>query len=71
MKSYCTCSSCCFLNACSSLFNLNLIALTISSDLEDWSDKDSNEATHFRSFLSETLRSIKICSSYAFQTNSV
>ena len=34
-------------------------------DLEDWSGKDSNEATHFRSFLSETLRSIKICSSYA------
>ena len=34
-------------------------------DLEDWSDKDSNEATHFRRFLSETLRSIKICISYA------
>ena len=34
-------------------------------ELEDWSDKHSNEATHFRSFLSETLRSIKIRSSYA------
>ena len=28
-------------------------------DLEDWSDKVSSEATYFRSFLSETLRSFK------------